>query len=549
MDRLDFGTFCLLQWPLKAFSVLKSLRLVPAMADSSVTAVIPWYRQSVGWFPELPSKFTSPTVLNYTGACLLTPVAFAYAADLLSESIRTGFLAMIRTLVPKPDEPDDPSIMACAEEGIFVMSLPGLGQKVHARRRYYGPRTALGCLERAFPTTYSILHRFFGLPLESKTRLFPGNHKVLFAACEERYNHYLHSNINRPPSRRVADSAIRHATIQEVLEENNIDFRAETISISDWAEDLTGSIMLSPSTATPAPSDLFAATEWHPEPQGFANRWEGLQPVEASNPERQPSLPTPPWSSPRHSPTIPTIGVDHVDDSARSDQQRIGGVQDDLDDGTTAVYETPDAFLVDSSPMTLDRLLEPVDLQELPRPVEPPSTPLLGIARAPPLTRTTLRPIRRPTEVDDGLEAITDRVNTADYLKRCLEEPKDPVQHRVTLLSNWPVDMLASYGSSLLTSILMLPLDLMLNRLLVKSFLAREIDTGGLSTVTLPFLRDLWPLNTMAFPGVGVRGGLRLAGSVFATFAVQALLSSVVWDVRTRMMMYVGKRYYGWGKF
>lgn len=490
----------------------------------------------------------------------MTPVVLAYLKDLFTETIYTGITATIRTLAPKPEEPDDRCKTACFDEGIFSRAMPGFGQNVPAKRKYYGPRTVFGCFERAFPTMCSLLVHLTGLQLESETRLSPWNESALYEACKERYKNYLCNNINRPRSRQVADRAIRHAVVQEVLEEHNIDIRGERISITAWADDLAWEDDLggsraaySPSTATPAPSDLFAVTDWQTSTSVPPTTQDQTQRSVTSEIGHRP-----PPSLSEHSDALPSTPAADGEQAIRPTHANLADAGNESLNTERELLEviirtrpSPEAenVVLDASSMTLERLLEPVDLQEPPRPMGAPATPVPGIERAPPLTRTTLRPIRRPTEVDDRLEAITDRINTVEYLKKCLDEPKDAVKHRVTLLSNWPVDMLALYGSSIITSIIMMPMDMLLHRLVASTFLASETAAGRSPLEETSFTGAIWPVSLRLFPNISLRSGMILTGNLFATFAMQGLVSTIMWNVNARMMMYVGQRYYGWGKF
>ena len=536
--RLDFGIFTISEWPLRVFSTLKSLHIVSMNADSSLFAMFRLCGPLPLWFPSPPSPLGLGSALRYALSCLLSPLVIAYLADIISESIQTALAASIRTLVAKPDEPDLLSLDAYYS--VPTTSVPGIGMQRIAKRRFYGPNTILGCFELTFPAIHRVLWQYLGLPSELQFRLTPYNEDDLAAASLQRYNAHVSSNMNRPPSRRVADNAIRHAAVQEIFTEAGVNAWDERINISDWARAMT--IVLSPSnsTATPDPEDLFG-------PGANAGALEISTP-EDYEPVSWDNLPTDLHSPPptSFSPIVPITStapeeVQNLPHAAANGIQRLDGEMSDAQDETH----------IDAPVIPLQRLLEPTDLDtgQSPRPILPLGTPQPGIERAPPLSRASLRPVRRPTEIDDGLDAISDRVNTMKYLKDMLDEPKDPVQHRVTALSNWPVDVLALHGSTLLTSMLMLPVEILVTRMIARTYLTNRAGVGTHMVGEGSLARAIWPVSRTLFPGMGLSAGMALTGSTLATFAMQGLIGSVIWSLSTGVAIYIGRHCYGWGRF
>ena len=536
--RLDFSIFAIGEWPLRVFSTLKSLHIVPMNADSSVFAMFRLCGPLSLWFSPPPSPLDLASAFKYTLSCLSSPLVIAYLADIVSEPIQTALAASIRTLVAKPDEPDLLSLDAYYS--VPTTSVPGIGMQVSAKRRFYGPKTILGCVELTFPAIHRVLWQYLGFQSEIQFRLTPYNEDDLAAASLQRYNAHVSSNMNRPPSRRVADNAIRHAAVQEILNEAGLNARDERINISEWARAMT--IVLSPSnsTATPDPEDLFG-------PAANVGAFEIGTP-EDYEPVLWDGLPTDPPSSPPPSspPTMPITStapeeVQSLSHSAANGPQHLDGAMSEAQDGSH----------IDAPVVPLQRLLEPTDLdtgqslRELPLP----GTPQPGIERAPPLSRTSLRPVRRPTEIDDGLDAISDRVNTMKYLKDMLDEPKDPVQHRVTAMSNWPVDVLALHGSTLLTSMLMLPVEILVTRMIARTYLTNRAGVGTHIVGERSLSRAIWPVSKSLFPGIGLSAGMTLTGNMLATFAMQGLVGSAIWSLSTGMAIYFGRHCYGWGRF
>ena len=534
--RLDFSIFTVGEWPLRIFSTLKSLHIVSMNADSSVFAMFRLCGPLSLWFSSPPSTLGLASALKYGLSCLVSPLVIAYLADVVSEPIQTALAASIRILVAKPDEPDLLSLDAYY--AVPTTSVPGIGIQVSAKRRFYGPKTILGCFEVSFPAIHRVLCRCFGLRSELDFRLTPYNEDDLATASLQRYNAHLSSNMNRPPSRRVADNAIRHVAVQEILAEAGVNARDERINISDWARAMT--IVLSPSnsTATPDPADLFGSDVNARLSEANDDAEAGLVPWEL--------IPSPPRSTPPASPP-PIV---HDTSAGPEDMNQLPFVSNGSEHPGADLTEMQGESQIDAPVTPLQRLLEPVnwDTGQPLHPIPPSGTPQPGIERAPPLSRASLRPVRRPTEIDDGLDAISDRVNTMKYLKDMLDEPKDPVQHRVTALSNWPVDVLALHSSTLLTSMLMLPVDILITRMIARNYLINGADVGTHVMGGRLLSGALWPVSTILFPGITLSTGKTLAESTLVAFAMQGLVGSMVWSLSTRMAIYVGRHCYGWGR-
>lgn len=208
----------------------------------------------------------------------------------------------------------------------------------------------------------------------------------------------------------------------------------------------------------------------------------------------------------------------------------------------------------------IDTLLEPIDLPEaLPIAVglSSPPTPVPGLSRAPSLSqapsrptsrpRTAPRPVRRPTELDDNISAIASSLrNTGQQVTQSTSHRNSRdegpiVYHRVTSLSTFPADALAYCGSTLATSIIMLPFDIYYTRQLASAFLA----TGTSARITVT-AADILPLRLTT--DVFSAATLSWCGRLALTFGLEALIKSIFWSVSTRMVLHFGKSTFMWGK-
>lgn len=127
------------------------------------------------------------------------------------------------------------------------------------------------------------------------------------------------------------------------------------------------------------------------------------------------------------------------------------------------------------------------------------------------------------------------------------EEPK----HRVTLLSGYIADMLASHLAQLFSEILCLPLQAHLARAVALGFLATARPTSSVRTSALGLPKAVYPVD--AWFGFGLRGaGWRGVGDYAAKMilcsAVEAAVGYGVWQVGATTCFWAGRRWFEWGR-
>lgn len=175
--------------------------------------------------------------------------------------------------------------------------------------------------------------------------------------------------------------------------------------------------------------------------------------------------------------------------------------------------------------------------------------PFGGISRAPRLPNATpLRPLRRPTVSDQHVPRFREEVGRRDRNLDYLSEPDTTVlqvdTYRVTILSNHAAEAFAYHATSLLESIILLPLDVMFTRSLAINFLAgataQQVDRPQIGDIWPPSLRvqirELPVVQTMAF-----------LGNFLVTIGIQGLINLGVWSLGTAVTLRLGERY-GWGQ-
>ncbi|EXJ65404.1 hypothetical protein A1O7_01745 [Cladophialophora yegresii CBS 114405] len=176
-----------------------------------------------------------------------------------------------------------------------------------------------------------------------------------------------------------------------------------------------------------------------------------------------------------------------------------------------------------------------------------PPTPVPGISRAPSLRAiAAMRPVRRPTVSDQHVPTFR------DVVERRRQEPDEYSQqdtnfdtYRVTILSNHAAEAFAYHATSLVESIILLPLDIIFMRSLARNFLARHSHQQIAHTA--PSLGEIWPLGfaTRMQELTGLKA-FQFWGNYFITMSMQGLMNFAIWAAGTRITLKLGKKF-GWG--
>lgn len=194
------------------------------------------------------------------------------------------------------------------------------------------------------------------------------------------------------------------------------------------------------------------------------------------------------------------------------------------------------AAIADDSPAhTDDRSLTPNHVLEdnddiVILPTTPP-TPEPGIVRAVSLTEIPPRPVRRPTEItepefDEELQA-----SLAARFRQPRRKDRDGVLYRITRITVFPVDSFAWHASSLLTSIAMLPLDIIFSRTLASWYISTTMD----STAILPRQKTAWTghMSVSTFSGLT----MSTMKIIVLSYGVEVLFRGASWLVCSRTAM------------
>lgn len=173
---------------------------------------------------------------------------------------------------------------------------------------------------------------------------------------------------------------------------------------------------------------------------------------------------------------------------------------------------------------------------------EQPLTPEPGIRRATSLshTQTTPRPIRRITETgnDNSVDNYLAQVLAGARRLEVKKKSRDDRESRVTRLSVFASDSLAWHASTMVTSLLLLPLNAVYYRRLAKTFLSL---TEGLGSTMSIFERE--ELQLVEFPYNWNQGRM-----ILLSLGIECLIHGAIWQIGCGVARYYGPRFH-WGEF
>jgi hypothetical protein len=466
-------------------------------------------------------------------SCLGHPLVVSYLLDQLRESVQSGVQAIIRSGLPVPDEPDDISGQEDAIPGFHVEYLrariAGFGWVRTAKRRYYGPESFAERVRMAFPKLSEVMYFAVGFPAKGKPHLTPDTEESLKKLCELRYGVLWRENRQCSEAQRLPDSIVRRTAVIEALAQAGINPVEETISIDDWARDAIPEQSNEGSTATPPPPDHSNADE-NNENASISDT--ALQDVLARDASAVALVPNQPGNAASEGASRgdPVVSEDH---SSNAQEPAIIGAGDEQFEPT----------------VPLETLLLPMEPEsQATREIEPP-TPNQGITRALSLEQAPSRLLRRPTDIGQDVEGWTSFPNrtfdSRSMPEDAIEEPDDPVNHRVTILSNYPAETFALYTGALVTSIIMLPFDMYYQRMIARIFLGSSRVTNRAAGEVFA---DMWPTSPwLGLGSIGIREESVLIKSLALTYGLQALVSSLVWRGAKHFTLQIGRQF-GWGK-
>jgi len=479
---------------------------------------------------------------------LTTPFVLGLLRDQLRQYLMLRIYVVIRHLATKPDRPDRISVQSATlqRELIADTTIPGLGLEIKAKRRYHGPRTFGATMRAAFPTIFAIWDWLVGntsSPLPEA--LTPENQGHLRQRASALHRALFRENQRVSREDRPDTLMLRVFAIRAAFREHGLDPDAEMIDIDEWADDLTDVGESDRTTATPDPQDLFDMDEVMdviPDEDGDDEEEEdgdGDGEGTATN------------QSPQGTTSSANVADTSQQATAETDTQlpetAVESMTPSLGTGDTS-GGPEDAATMPPPVAPLQRLSEVPETNIQPSTPARPETPLPGMSRAPSLSHTLPHLVRRPTETDQDIAVMVEDSRSAMQSKQSRPDQDDGALYRVTVLSNHPADSLSWHASTLITSALLLPFDLLYVRSLVFGFLGHP--PHGRATGSSDAIRsDVYPMAPrFGFDQIGLSGCFKVAGNWLLTLAMQGLVSSIVWRIGTSITLRFG-RDYGWGKF
>ena len=158
-------------------------------------------------------------------------------------------------------------------------------------------------------------------------------------------------------------------------------------------------------------------------------------------------------------------------------------------------------------------------------------------------------PPTRPTTPGPSVEIVTSFAPASDdghTIKPLTRQP----QHRITALTAYAADSMASHLSSHLTDLLFLPLEALLVRSLAIAFLSSPAARTEAQIAVMRWNREIYPIR--GWFGMELRGGWRgvadYAGKMVLVSGMEAGISMAIWQACTGFSWWCGRTYFGWGK-
>lgn len=427
----------------------------------------------------------------------------------------------MRHLVPKPDRADQISLLFGQNgDQIHLEASTTSSLEKTTKDQNGGSQTLAESLRVLFPVFFKLWDRI----LQTRSASLPVDlsedmEAELINRSSYYYSQLLRESRRLSPEDRPPRQMLRTQAIRSAFGDYSLDPDHGTLDV-EWVDDvmsLDGNS--NASTSTPDPQELFSAEDLLEQPSD--ERLVNAEGRDDAEPVRDTAQPVN-----TDEPAVTT------DDAASV--VAVGAIEPSSVPVTSAFEPTiPLETLLQGRPPVTQQTLEP-----------PPATPVPGILRAPSLPQVTPRPIRRPTDLGDDPRPTREEL----VRHRRLLRNGDDSQYRVTTLSNHPADTLALSLASLITPILMLPLEMMFLRSLTQSFLVSRLNDSG-SAGRDPALADVWPLPPrMSLKDIGALSSPRFWGNWFLSLGIQGVISLITWTASTHFTLHLSHQF-GWGKF
>lgn len=468
--------------------------------------------------------FSWPSFLRAARNFFLHPFVLAYIREICGRHVYLSIYAVVRQAILKPDRPDQVSLQTTGYTAVLVdqrFARPA-AEETFARQDH-GHRQYVEFVRTLFAGVFQLWERV--LQARETTILVDPPSDLedqLIARTSEYYQALLEEERGLRPEQRRPRRTLRLQAMRSAFSHYNL--VPDGMLGGDWVEEAIGRFDDSrASTSTPDPQDFFSVDDLM-ELQ-IDERSTNMHGDDATE-----SVQIPPQSI--------SLGEQEIPNGEVTDFS-VAETTEPLDVSATSAFEPI---------MPLEALLEERPPGAQTTPELRPLTPELGISRAASLPQVTPRPVRRPTDLGE------DNRPTREELVPHRNPPHvtgdgDDTQYRVTTLSNHPADALARNIASIITPILMLPLETLFLRSLTRTFLISRSGDNALSERNPP-LAHLWPLSPRtSVEEFGVLRSQIFWGNWFLSLGIQGMVSLVTWTCSSYLTLHLGRDWYGWGEF
>lgn len=122
--------------------------------------------------------------------------------------------------------------------------------------------------------------------------------------------------------------------------------------------------------------------------------------------------------------------------------------------------------------------------------------------------------------------------------------------HRLTMLSTYPANSLATHLSWHIVEFLFLPIETLYVRSIALSFLASPLASVGAQAAASRWRGEIYPLGSWF--GMGLNGEWRgigdYVGKMVLLSGLEMALGMLIWQPCTLVCRWLGRRWFGWGK-
>lgn len=490
-----------------------------------LTALIPFTIGPPLILSEPYVSFSWADFLRGAKSFALHPFVLAYLQEICGQHVFLSTYTLVRQVILKPDCPDQISLQTHEENNqFFDTTFIRSASEEKTEGGDQESHTLVDQVRAMFPMIFQLWERVTQIRRSpSPVDLSPDLEAELINRSSVYYQALLDEDRGLHPEQRRPRRLLRRQAIRSALSHLNLVEPEPGLLENDWVDETVGRFDNSnASTSTPDPEDLFSLEDL----------------IQQQADERSTNVHGNEATESAQNADHPISSGEHEATSAELADLAVLEATESLDVPATAAFEPimPLETLVEGRPPGIQAS---PDLHAL--------TPELGISRAPSLPQITPRPVRRPTDLGE------DNRPTREDLIRHQTPPQmtrdsDDSQYRVTTLSHHPADNLARTIASIVTPILMLPLEMLFLRSLTRNFLISRFDNEA-SATTDPPLAHIWPLSPRtSMSDLGALRSPSFWGNWFTSLGIQGVISLITWTGSSYLTLHLGHQF-GWGKF